>query len=317
MIPDRKEAGRNSMNSQRGTIFDIKRFAVHDGPGIRTTVFFKGCPLRCIWCHNPESRKIERQIVFFQNKCIGCGECFKRCPSGAVEATPDGRKYHRDKCTLCGTCVEYCYAEATVMQGKIASVEEVVEEVKKDMPFYENSGGGVTLSGGEPTMQSDFCIALLQECKKAGLHIALDTSGYVKLETLKEILKYVDLVLYDIKHMDPRKHKEYTGVSNELILSNLVELDKLDIPIEIRMPTIPGLNDSGENLSAMSQFLSKLKNVERIRLLPYHRLGEGKYERLDMEYTLKGLEPPNKARMEQLVEFVRSCSDREIPVSSG
>ena len=302
------------MGDPSGTIFDIKRFAVHDGPGIRTTVFFKGCPLRCLWCHNPESMRIERQIVFFESKCIGCGECFKRCPNGAVEATPQGRSYYRDKCTLCGTCVQYCYAEATVMQGKIVSVEEVIEEVKKDMPFYENSKGGVTLSGGEPMMQPEFCIAILRESKKAGMHTALDTSGYAKWEVFRRILEYVDLVLYDIKHMDPLKHKEYTGLSNELIFANLMKLDKLNIPIEIRMPMIPGLNDSEDNLSAASQFLSEMKNIERIKLLPYHRLGEGKYERLDMEYKMKNIEPPDKARMEQLSEFVKCRVPDEIPV---
>jgi pyruvate formate lyase activating enzyme len=302
------------MSNPSGTIFDIKRFAVHDGPGIRTTVFFKGCPLRCLWCHNPESMKIERQIVFFESKCIGCGECFKRCPNGAVEATPQGRKYYRDKCTLCGMCVEYCYAEATVMQGKIVSVDEVIEEVKKDMPFYENSGGGVTISGGEPAMQPEFCIAVLRESKKAGMHTALDTSGYVKWEIFSKILEYVDLVLYDVKHMDPAKHKEYTGLSNRLILANLKKLDKLDIPIEIRMPVIPGLNDSEGNLSAASQFLREMKNIKRIKLLPYHRLGEGKYERLDMEYRLKNVEPPDKERMKQLTEFIKSRIPNEIPI---
>ena len=302
------------MSDPTGTIFDIKRFAVHDGPGIRTTVFFKGCPLRCLWCHNPESMRIERQIVFFESKCIGCGECFKRCPNDAVEATPQGRSYYRDKCTLCGTCVQYCYAEATVMQGKIVSVEEVIEEVKKDMPFYENSKGGVTLSGGEPMMQPEFCIAILRESKKAGMHTALDTSGYAKWEVFRRILEYVDLVLYDIKHMDPLKHKEYTGLSNELIFANLMKLDKLNIPIEIRMPMIPGLNDSEDNLSAASQFLSEMKNIKRIKLLPYHRLGEGKYERLDMEYKMKNIEPPDKARMEQLSEFVKCRVPDEIPV---
>jgi len=302
------------MSDPSGTIFDIKRFAVHDGPGIRTTVFFKGCPLRCLWCHNPESMKMERQIVFFESKCIGCGECFKRCPNGAIEATPQGRKYHRDRCTLCGTCVEYCYAEATVMQGRVVSVEEVIEEVKKDMPFYENSGGGVTLSGGEPAMQPQFCIAVLRESKKAGMHTALDTSGYAKWETFSRILEYVDLVLYDIKHMDPLKHKEYTGLSNRLILSNLRRLDKLGIPIEIRMPMIPGLNDSEGNLSATCEFLSGMENVERIKLLPYHRLGEGKYERLDMEYKLKDLEPPNKAQIGELAEFMKSRIPDEMPV---
>jgi len=305
------------MSEQTGVIFDIKRFAVHDGPGIRTTVFFKGCPLRCMWCHNPESMRIQRQIVFFDNKCIGCGECYKRCKNGAVIATPEGRKYYKDKCTLCGTCVEYCYAEATVMQGKIASVDEVVDEVKKDMPFYENSGGGVTLSGGEPTAQPEFCIAILDACKKAKMHTALDTSGFVKTEILKEILKYVDLVLYDIKHVDPQKHKEYTSVSNELILFNLRQTDSMEIPIEIRVPTIPGLNDSEENLSDIARLVNSLNSVERVRLLPYHRLGEGKYSRLDMEYKLKGLESPNKATMEELVQILKSKLTRDIPVSAS
>ena len=305
------------MSDPSGTIFDIKRFAVHDGPGIRTTVFFKGCPLRCLWCHNPESMKIGRQIVFFENKCIGCGECYKRCTSGALKATPQGRMYVREKCTLCGTCVEYCYAEATVMEGKVVSVEEVIEEVKKDMPFYENSNGGVTLSGGEPTMQAEFCLAVLRESKKAGMHTTLDTSGQVKWETFQKILKYVDLVLYDIKHMDPLKHKEYTGLSNKTILANLKKLDALDIPIEIRIPLIPGVNDSQENLSAVAQFLSDMKNIRRVKLLPYHRLGEGKYERLDMQYRLQDTAPPDKARMEQLTELMVSCISDEISVVSG
>ena len=305
------------MSEPSGTIFDIKRFAVHDGPGIRTTVFFKGCPLRCLWCHNPESMKIGRQIVFFENKCIGCGECYKRCTSGALKATPQGRMYVREKCTLCGTCVEYCYAEATVMEGKVVSVEEVIEEVKKDMPFYENSNGGVTLSGGEPTMQAEFCLAVLRESKKAGMHTTLDTSGQVKWETFKKILEYVDLVLYDIKHMDPLKHKEYTGLSNKTILANLKKLDALDIPIEIRIPLIPGVNDSQENLSAVAQFLSDMKNIRRVKLLPYHRLGEGKYERLDMQYRLQDTAPPDKARMEQLTELMVSCISDEISVVSG
>ena len=305
------------MSEQTGVIFDIKRFAVHDGPGIRTTVFFKGCPLRCVWCHNPESMKIQRQIVFFDNKCIGCGECYKRCKNGAVIATPEGRKYYRDKCTLCGTCVEYCYAEATVMQGKIASVDEVVDEVKKDIPFYENSGGGVTLSGGEPTMQPEFCIAILDACKKAKMHTAIDTSGFFKTEILKEIMKYVDLVLYDIKHTDPQKHKEWTGVSNELILYNLRQINSSEIPIEIRIPTIPDINDSEENLSEVAKLVNSLNSIERVRLLPYHRLGEGKYSRLEMEYKLKGLESPNKARMEELVQILKSKITRDIPVSAS
>ena len=273
--------------------------------------------MRCLWCHNPESLKIGRQIVFFENKCIGCGECYKRCTSGALEATPQGRTYDRDKCTLCGTCVEYCYAEATVMEGKIVTVEEVIEEVKKDMPFYENSDGGVTLSGGEPTMQPDFCLAVLRESKEARMHTTLDTSGQVKWETFQKILEYVDLVLYDMKHMDPVKHKEYTGLSNETILANLNKLDALDVPIEVRIPLIPGVNDSQDNLSAVSTFLSEMRNIQRVKLLPYHRLGQGKYERLDMQYVLKDTDPPDKTRMEQLTELMASHISNGISVVSG
>lgn len=203
------------------------------------------------------------------------------------------------------------------MQGRIATVQEVVEEVKKDIPFYENSNGGVTLSGGEPTMQPEFCIAILSECKKANLHTALDTSGFVKTEILTEILKYVDLVLYDIKHTDSEKHKKYTGVPNELILHNLRYINDMEIPIEIRIPTIPNINDSEENFSEVARIVNNLNSIERIRLLPYHRLGEGKYERLEMEYKLKGLESPNKVRMEELVKMLKSKLTRDIPVSAS
>jgi len=185
------------------------------------------------------------------------------------------------------------------------------------MPFYENSNGGVTLSGGEPTMQPEFCTAILRESKNEGMHTALDTSGYVKWDIFKEILKYVDLVLYDVKHMDPAKHKELTGLSNKLILSNLKKLDELNIPIEIRMPMIPGLNDSQENLSAASEFLSQMKSVQKVKLLPYHKLGQGKYERLEMEYKLKDLEQPDKSHMEELTDFMKSRVSQEIPITAG
>lgn len=299
-----------------GLIFDIKKFAVHDGPGIRTTVFFKGCPLNCWWCHNPESINPKPELVLFENKCIGCGECFKVCPNKAHELLEDGtreayrskstRVYHRDRCALCGECVEVCYAEALVMEGEEVTVEEVMIELRKDIPFYENSGGGITLSGGEPMFQHEFALAILKQCKTEGMHTAIDTSGQASWQIYEEILPYVDLVLYDIKHIDSQKHKIYTGVPNKLILENLRRLSEYDIPIEIRMPIIPGINDAEEYITRAAQFLTEIKNITRVELLPYHKLGGSKYTRLEKEYKLPDLEPPEEEEMVEAAEWIRS-----------
>lgn len=294
------------MMALKGLIFDIKKFAVHDGPGIRTTVFLKGCPLNCWWCHNPESINPEPELVLFENKCIGCGECFKVCPNNAHEILDDGtRVYHRDRCVLCGKCVEFCYAEALVMEGKEVTVEEVMEELRKDIPFYENSGGGITLSGGEPMFQHEFALAIFKQCKTEGLHTALDTSGHASWKTYEKVLPYVDLVLYDLKHIDPVAHKKYTCVSNKLILENLVKVGESGVPIEIRMPIIPTVNDKKEDIEGAAKFLSNL-NITRVELLAYHKLGESKFERLEREYKLKELQPPEKEQMNEIAEWIRS-----------
>jgi len=295
------------MEEIKGLIFDIKKFAVHDGPGIRTTVFLKGCPLSCWWCHNPESISPKPELVLFENKCIGCGECFKACPNNAHEILPDGKRvYHRERCVLCGKCTEVCYAEALVMEGREVTVEEVMEELRKDIPFYENSGGGITLSGGEPMAQHEFALAILKQCKAEGLHTAIDTSGQSAWQNYEKILPFVDLVLYDIKHIDDEKHKLYTGVSNKLILENLKKMGEYGVPIEIRMPIIPGINDAKEYITRAVEFLKGVKNITRIELLPYHKLGGSKYERLGREYKLAELEPPDKETMNQIAEWISS-----------
>jgi pyruvate formate lyase activating enzyme len=288
-------------------IFDIKKFAIHDGPGIRTTVFFKGCPLACWWCHNPEAMSPKPELVLFEEKCIGCGECFRVCPEGAHEKKPDGsRVYHRDKCVLCGACAEVCYAEALVMEGRRVTVEELMVELRKDVPFYENSGGGITLSGGEPTLQHEFALALLKQCKSEGLHTAVDTSGQTPWRVFKTLLPYIDIVLYDVKHIDERSHRTHTGSHNHRILENLQRLGESGTPIEIRMPVIPTINDDGEDIERTARLLAGIESITRIELLPYHKLGASKYARLDMKYRLAEMEPPTAQRMETLAGLIRS-----------
>lgn len=283
-----------------GMIFDIKKFAVHDGPGIRTTVFFKGCPLTCRWCHNPESIKADPQIVFFEQKCIACKKCFEACKTGALTLTEYGRKYDRVKCAVCGRCVETCYAEALVMQGRRITVEEAAMEIEKDRPFYENSNGGATFSGGEPMMQLQFLSALASECKRRHIHTALDTSGYARWESYLQVVDSIDLVLYDMKHMDPDKHKELTGVDNSLILANARRLDEHGKALWLRIPVVPGCNDTIENMRAAAEFFKGFQRLERVDFLPYHRLAESKYRRLGWHYSLEGTTAPPPERLEEL-----------------
>lgn len=295
------------MKDMTGIIFDIKKFAIHDGPGIRTTVFFKGCPLECSWCHNPEATHPEAELVWFENKCIRCGICIDTCPNDAHELLPNrSRVYHQDQCTLCGACIEVCHAEALVMEGREVTVEEVMVELRKDMPFYEDSGGGITLSGGEPTLQHKFALALLKQCQSEGLHTALDTAGQTPWRILERMLRYTDLVLFDIKHMHSASHRQHTGVPNENILANLTHIGDCGVPIEIRMPIVPGINDSRETIESAAAFLADVKNITRVVLLSYHRLGEAKYGRLNRDaYKLEDVEPPGPDRMQEVAEWVR------------
>lgn len=295
-----------------GMVFDIKKFAIHDGPGIRTTVFWKGCPLRCLWCHNPESQKLETEISFMPDKCIGCGWCFEACPNNCHRMENDRRIFDRSNCTACGKCAEKCYAQAIEIIGRETNVSEVIAEVMKDKAFYDNSGGGMTISGGEPMMQFKFTKALLKEAKKNGLHTCLDTCGYTQFEKYEEILKNVDIFLYDLKDTDPARHKKYTGVKLDLILENLQKLDDAGAKTYLRCPIIPGVNADKEHMKGIAAITAKLKNLQEIDLMTYHPLGESKQERLGLESKLNSKEFADRDECEKLRSLLESLCN--VPV---
>jgi pyruvate formate lyase activating enzyme len=285
----------------KGVVFNIQHYAIHDGPGIRTTVFLKGCPLRCLWCQNPESQDLKPVIFFNAEKCTGCGMCIEACPENAIRIVDEKSATDRGRCKGSGKCAEVCPNEARSLMGRIMSGAEVFEDVNADALFYQNSGGGVTLSGGDPVAQPAFSIDILKRCRNAGIHTAVETCGFAKWETLKSILEYVDLVLYDIKHMDPVKHKAFTNVSNERILDNAKRIrTELKLPMLARIPVIPGYNDSLDALKAAAQFIAReLGPSVSVHLLPYHRLGETKYERLEKPGLRTHIVPPKDSQTEE------------------
>jgi pyruvate formate lyase activating enzyme len=287
-----------------GIVFDIQRFSIHDGPGIRTTGFLKGCPLRCPWCHNPESWHPHPQVLFYPDRCIGCGLCFDACPEDNALQADAVHRINREACTECGSCAEVCTAEALEICGKEMTVAQVLEEFEKDRAFYENSDGGVTVSGGEATVQQEFLISLLRHARERGLHTVLDTCGHANPETLRSAAQHVDRVLFDLKIMDPQQHREVVGADNERILQNLRMLDQLGVPIVIRVPLIPDLTDHPDNLHAIASLAAKLPSVQRVDLMRYNRLGESKWRRLGHTYPLQGVEVPNDERMEELRQLV-------------
>ena len=301
----------------KGTIVKIERFAIHDGPGIRTVIFFKGCPLRCQWCSTPESQTVSPEMAYYASKCTQCQKCLEVCPPKAITVSADG-KIVTDKnlCDNCGKCVEVCPNEARKMVGEEMTVEQVMAEIEKDTVFYWNSGGGVTLSGGEPTMQPKFALAILKTCKERGIHTAIETCGYVEWDVLDEMLKYLDFVYFDIKHILSIEHEKLTGRKNDLVLENCRKIisNYPQILLVMRIPVIPGYNDSEENIVNTARFACQLKGVMRLELLPYHKFGVHMYDALLRDYSLAEVKTPSAERMCELENLVRSCG---VPVQIG
>jgi len=293
--------------NQTGMVFDIQRCCVHDGPGIRTTVFLKGCNLRCFWCHNPESWRMGRDLMYYPQKCISCGKCFDSCPLGC-HILKDGGEHviDREKCTLCGACVKKCYPGALILSGRERGVEDVMKSVRADAAFYRNSGGGMTVSGGEPLLQPEFTLALLTAAKEEGIHTALDTAGHVEFAVMERVLPQADLLLFDCKCMDSAVHRQVTGAGNERVLENLRRLGQGSTPVWVRAPVIPGVNDTEENMLALRAFLADLPAVKRVELLAYHNLGAGKHGNLGGEYAYKEIKAPPKERLEALERILNS-----------
>ena len=275
-----------------GFIFDIKRYAIHDGPGIRTTVFMKGCPMACRWCHNPEGIEPTPFLAYRKERCIRCGACVESCPEQALRLESEGVVPSGSLCKNCFTCTEICPAEAREKVGREVTASELLGEIQKDIPFYDTSGGGVTFSGGEPLLQAEFLIELLKLCGHEHIHRAVDTSGHASRETLMSVAEHTDLFLYDLKMADSDKHEKYTGVSNHLIPDNLSHLAREKVYLIIRLPLIPGVNDDVASLDRIGLFLDRLPGVEKVHILPYHDFQKTKYSRFEMQYGSANLALP-------------------------
>jgi pyruvate formate lyase activating enzyme len=284
----------------KGFVYNIMRFSVHDGPGIRTTVFFKGCPLSCWWCHNPESRSNRPDLMYSAERCVRCASCVAACPNHAIR-WKNGPVWDSGLCRFCGDCAEACPTEARQLVGKWMTVDEVLAEIRRDTVFYDESGGGVTLSGGEPLAQPEFAEALVEACRAEGIHTAIETCGAAPRETIFKIGRTADLVLFDLKLMNPVRHKEFTGASNLSILKNLEALARAGVALMVRIPLIPGINDDEDNLVQTRQFLHSI-GINKVDLLPYHEIGVEKYKKLGMDYRLKGLKPPAQEHVGAIAE---------------
>lgn len=271
---------------KNGIIFHIQRFCVHDGPGIRTTVFFKGCPLSCIWCHNPESKQPQVQISYSERSCLQCRECEAVCKNGVHSFSSGAHRVDGSRCAACGRCVEACPALALELIGQRMSVEEVMEEILKDRDYYGASHGGVTLSGGEPLFQPDFCLELLRACKECGLHTCVETSGFCQPSILEQLAEFIDLFLFDFKEGDSRRHLSYTSVPNEPILRNLRLLDSRGASVILRCPVIPGLNDREEQFQSIADY-ARLSCVKSVELMAYHTMGREKAKKIGADYPLQ------------------------------
>ena len=287
-----------------GLIFDIKRYAIHDGPGIRMTIFFKGCPLSCAWCHNPESQSSRVQKMYSANKCIGAQDCVRACPHQALTLTPNGIVTDTDACQLCGACARACPTKAIELSGHEETVEGLMKIIERETIFFDQSGGGVTFSGGEPLMHYKFLVEVLDACGKKGIHRTVDTAGFSKTAILLEVAKRTDLFLFDLKLMDPVKHKQWTGVDNEKILKNLEALAETGVPIQIRIPLVKGVNCDAENICQTAEFIARLPGEKRmVNLLPYHHTASRKHEKLGQTYHSGIMEKPSKAEQQRIVEI--------------
>lgn len=298
---------------REGIIFNIQRYSVHDGPGIRTTIFIKGCPLDCWWCHNPESQSGSLEIMYDMDRCSSCQFCMEKCPEGAVQLIDGNRIWLKEKCILCKNCIENCPAGALELVGKKVSVADIISEVEKDIIFFDESNGGVTISGGEAFVQFEFIKEIIQELKNRDIHIAVDTCGQIDWAKLEELKDSVDLFLYDIKHMDSDKHRQYTGVGNELILENLARLKDFHSNIIIRIPVIPGINDDELNIKKTGKYVKGL-GLKKVNLLPYHDIAKNKYVKLGRNYRIEKDKSLSDEKMNRLSEIMQKV---ELQVKIG
>ncbi len=307
--PQHARQNRTHEEAVEGCVFDIKKYAIHDGPGIRTTVFFKGCPLRCRWCHNPESWKPAPEPSLRVHRCVRCGRCEQVCPQRAV-TLQDGRPTtDPTRCTLCGECIAECPVAAREIIGEQVSASDIMAEIRKDVIFYDESGGGATFSGGEPLMQPEFLLALLNQCRAEDIHTAIDTTCHARSDLVRRVADVANLFLCDLKHMDSDKHERYTGVPNELILDNIRMLAKDGRRMRIRVPIVPGFNDDADNIERTARFARSLRTVRRIDILPYNRGGLEKSVRLTAEAqdfaSLLRTRPPGNGTMEEIANTLR------------
>jgi pyruvate formate lyase activating enzyme len=292
--------------SVEGKVLRIERFAIHDGPGIRTTVFLKGCPLRCTWCHSPESQLLQPEFMPQPERCVRCMGCNAVCPHHAIQPAADRGPVAPDSCDTCAACAQACPTGARELMGRSMSVDALMAEIERDRIFYDESGGGVTFSGGEPLMQPSFMREMAAMCRASAIHVALDTCGHVDTDALLDIARDVDLFLFDLKMMDEERHRAFTGASNVRILQNLERLSAVHGNILVRFPFIPGVNDDDENVRATGAFLASLR-LTRIDVLPYHRAGIAKYERLQRPYQLPDTQPPSAEQVTHAVRLLEAC----------
>jgi pyruvate formate lyase activating enzyme len=290
-----------------GTIFDIKKFAIHDGPGLRTTVFFKGCPLGCWLCHNPESQAFEPELMLRDGRCDRCGDCVDVCEAAALALNGGTLRVDRSRCDLCGACVDACLVGALEIAGREMTVDEVLAEIEKDTVYYDESGGGVTVSGGEPLSQAEFLYDLLESCKARGIRTALDTCGHAPRPVFQKVAEHVDVFLYDLKLIDDVRHREFTGSGNELIHENLRWLSEQGRKVLIRFPLLPGINDDDDNIRRLGEFLVALPRRFPVDVLPYHRMGVDKYARLDRVQRMPDLRPPGVETVGAVVRRLKEC----------